>query len=173
MSVLDLVRAVLGEVHIEVMSDVSEGLSRFAGESSESAGAFAPGEFEEFLVELVSLSSDDGEERGERDAGVPCAWSGAADGGGHEDGAGENGGGIVESFGVGTGIGLWVSAIDPGLECIEDESADYEAFVEAFGVDFVGVPFAEDVVVAFGDWVYMIMCAEVEAEFVESFEGEV
>lgn len=65
---LDLVRAVLGEVHIEVMSDVSEGLSRFAGESSESAGAFAPGEFEEFLVELVSLSSDDGEERGERDA---------------------------------------------------------------------------------------------------------
>jgi hypothetical protein len=68
---------------------------------------------------------------------------------------------------------LWVSAIDPGLECIEDESADYEAFVEAFGVDFVGVPFAEDVVDAFGDWVYMIMCAEVEAEFVESFEGEV
>jgi hypothetical protein len=61
-SVLDLVSAIFGEEHIEVMSDMSEWLSGFSGEFAESSSAFSGGEFEESLVEEVSLSGDDGEE---------------------------------------------------------------------------------------------------------------
>jgi hypothetical protein len=64
-TVLDLVSAVLGEEHIEVVSDVSEGLASFAGEFFKSASAFALGDFEESLVELVALACDDWEECGE------------------------------------------------------------------------------------------------------------
>jgi hypothetical protein len=69
-------------------------------------------------------------------------------------------------------VGVLV-AFDPGLEGIENESSNHEAAEEAFGIDFVGVPFAEDVVGAFGDGVSVIVSAEVEAEFVEPIEGEV
>lgn len=83
MSVLNLVGTVLGEEHIEIVSNVAEGLAGFEGKFFESAAAFSGGEFEEFLVELVALAGDDRKECGEGNAGVPCSGAGATDGGGH------------------------------------------------------------------------------------------
>ena len=56
-----MVGTVFREEHIQIVSDVSEGLARFAGKFFESLATFATGEFEESLVELVTLSGDDGE----------------------------------------------------------------------------------------------------------------
>jgi len=66
-----------------------------------------------------------------------------------------------------------VRVTGPCLESIEDQSTDDEATIEAFGVNFIGVPFAEDVIGAFGDGMNVVMGAQIEAEFAESIEGEV
>jgi len=65
MAMLDLVGAVFGEKHIQVVADVTEGLAGFGGEFSESSTAIACGQFQQSLVEEVSLAGDDGKECGE------------------------------------------------------------------------------------------------------------
>ena len=171
LTVLDLVGTVTGEVEVQLLADMSEGLLSLSGQLDQHLGPFPFGQLDVMLVESVSQTSDDRQEGGQGDGRIVGVGAGSTDCRCHQNGAGKDDGRILEHLRrIRTVFGHRPCPVD---QRIEDDLSEDEAAEEALGVGRVVVPLTEHVCRPLVDRVQVVVGTDIDGQFVQVRRVEV